>query len=414
MSKKADALIATKLLFPVLVASMFTSACGRSKPSATATEPPPTPVKLQLLKSSQVQEIQEFLGRLEAQQRVSLQPEIQGRIESIPVSSGDRVKQGTPIVLLRPDRTGSDLNSAIAKVNSYKSAYGTARAQVKAQEAQRAKDAADVELQQVQFQRTQRLVSAGAQAKQELDIARKNLNQAIATLRADEEQVQAAKASVNQAQANIRQGEADVASTRVSFQYKQVLAPINGAVGDFAVKVGDYVSTGQTLTTITQNDNLFLRISIPTNRSSQLQRGLPVELIDPKTKKRLVSGSINFISAEADTGTQAVLTKAAFPNSSGNLREGQFVSARVIWSQRPGVLIPTVAVSPIGAQNFVYVAQTVRSKQGSKLTVRKQPVNLGAIQGQYYQVLDGLKPGDQIAVTQILTLKDGSAIKPES
>jgi RND family efflux transporter MFP subunit len=313
-------------------------------------------------------------------------------------------------VLLRPDRTGPDLNSAIAKVNSLKSAYGTSRAQLKAAEAQRVRDAADVELQTVQFQRAQQLVSVGAQAKQQLDIAQKNLNTAIATLRATEEQVQAAKASLNQAQANIRQGEADTASARVSFQYKQVLAPITGEVGDFPVKVGDYVNTGQTLTTITQNDNLFLRISIPTNRSSQLQRGLPVELIDPKTRKRLVTGSINFISAEADTGTQAVLTKARFPNSSGNLREGQFVSARVIWSQRPGVLIPTVAVSDVGAQQFVYVAQTA----GSKQTVRKQPVKLGAIQGQNYQVLDGVKPGDQIAVTQILTLKDGSPIKPES
>lgn len=46
--------------------------------------------------------------------------------------------------------------------------------------------------------------------------------------------------------------------------------------------------------------------------------------------------------------------------------------------------------------------------------VRQQPVKLGAIQGQSYQVLDGVKPGDQIALTQLLNLKDGTPIQPES
>ncbi|ARV63223.1 efflux transporter periplasmic adaptor subunit [Nostocales cyanobacterium HT-58-2] len=410
MSKKADALLVTKLLFPMLLASCFTSACTQSKPSATASEPPAISVKLQSLKSSQVQEVSEFVGRLEAQRRVLLQPEIQGRIEAIPVSSGDRVKQGTPIVLLRPDRTRPELISATARANSAKSAYKTAQAQVKAAQAEQNRDAAEVELQKVEFKRVQELVSQGVQAKQQLDIAQRNLNTAIATLRATEERVEATKASLNQSEANVRQAQADIASAQVSYQFKQVVAPITGEVGDFPVKVGDYVNTGQTLTTITQNDNLYLRISIPTNRSSQLRRGLPVELIDPNTRKRLVTGNINFISPEVDTGAQAVLIKARFPNQSANLREGQFVRARVIWSKRSGVLLPTVAVSNVGAQSFVYVAQ----KTGSKQTVRQQPVKLGAIQGQNYQVLDGVKPGDQIAVTRILNLRDGTPIQPES
>lgn len=410
MSKVGFLFTHNKVIYAALIASILTSACGQGKPVAKASEPKPIPVKLQLLESSKVSEVSEFVGRLEAQQRVSLQPEIQGRIEAIPVSSGDRVKQGTPIVLLRPDRTQPELNSAIARVNSAKSAYGTAQAEVRVAESQRVRDAANVELQTVQFRRAQQLVSQGAQARQELDIAQNNLKTATATLRASQDRVDSARASLNQAQANIRQAEADTAAARVSFQYKRVLAPITGEVGDFPVKVGDYVNTGQTLTTVTQNDNLFLRISIPTNRTAQLRRGLPVELVDPNTKKRLSTGSINFISPEVDTGSQAVLVKARFPNQNGSLREGQFVRARVIWSERPGVLLPTIAVSQNGAQSFVYVAQN----SGSKQTVRQQPVKLGAIQGQTYQVLEGVQVGDRIAVTQILNLRNGTAIQPES
>ncbi|MUG98621.1 efflux RND transporter periplasmic adaptor subunit [Scytonema sp. UIC 10036] len=406
---KSDTLFACKVLFPVFLVSALTSACSQDKPKATASEPPPIPVKLQSLQSTTLQDVSEFVGRLEAQQRVSLRPEIEGRIESIPVSSGDRVEQGTPIVRLRPDRTQPELLSAMARVNSVKSAYMTARSQLKAAEAQQLRDAADVDLQKVEFQRTQKLVAEGVQAKQQLDIAQRNLNTALATLRATQEQVGAAKASVNQAEANVRQSEAETAAARVSLQFKQVLAPITGEVGDFPVKVGDYVNIGQTLTTITQNDNLYLRLSIPSNRSSELRRGLPVELVDATTKKRLSTGSINFISPEVETGAQAILTKARFSNSGNNLREGQFVRARVIWNKRSGVLIPTIAVSNLGAQSFVFVAQ----KTGSKQTVRRQPVKLGAIQGQSYQVVDGVKPGDQIAVTQILTLRDGTPISEQ-
>jgi RND family efflux transporter MFP subunit len=253
-------------------------------------------------------------------------------------------------------------------------------------------------------------VAEGVQAKEQLDIAQRNLNTAIATLRAANDRVGAAKSSLNQAADNIRQAEADTAGVRESFRFKQVLAPIAGEIGDFPVKVGDYVNIGQTLTTVTQNENLFLRISIPTNRSSQLRLGLPVELIEPKTKKRLVTGSINFISPEVDTGAQAILIKARFPNRNNSLREGQFVQAKTIWSKRSGILIPTVAVSSVGAQSFVYVAENAQSKQ----VVRQKPIKLGAIQGQSYQVLDGVKSGDKIAVTQIVNLRDGTPIKPQS
>jgi RND family efflux transporter MFP subunit len=364
---------------------------------------------LQVLESSQVEDSSDFVGSLEALERVVLKPEIEGRITEISVSNGTRVSKGTPIVQLRPDQTQAQYASAIARANSTRAASATAQAELQAAEADRVRAASEVELQKVQFQRAERLVNEGAQAKQELDIARRNLDTELASQSAAEKQVEAARSSFNQANADIKQAQADAAAANVSLQYKQVLAPITGVVGNFPVKVGDYVSTGETLTTITQNDSLDLRISVPINRSSQLRVGLPVELIDPNTSKRLATGSINFISPEVDTGNQAILTKARFSNQNGSLRDGQFVKARVIWSKRTGILIPTAAVSSSGAQSFVFVAE-----KGEKPVVRQRPVQLGNIQGQSYQVINGVKPGEEIAVTQIINLKDGTAIKPES
>lgn len=408
---KVNTILTPRLLGIVFITSILTSACKGSdttaQASAKGSQPPAIPVKLQVLKSSQVENSSEFVGTLEALERVDLKPEIEGRILEIPVSNGSRVRKGTPIVQLRPDQTQAQYASSIAKANAAVAARETAKAKLRAAEADRVKAEANVKLQKIQYWRAEQLVNQGAQAKQQLDIAQNSLDTAIASLRSAEEQVGSAKASLNQANADLTQAQADAAATNVSLKYKVVLAPITGVVGDFPVKVGDYVNTGQTLTSITRNDFMDLRISVPLSHSSQLRSGLLVELIDPNTRKSLTTGKIYFISPQVNNGDQAILTKARFPNSDGSLRDKQFVKAKVIWSKDSGILIPTSAVSSSGAQSFVFVA-----KSGSKPIVQQRPIKVGGIQGQSYQVLSGVKPGEEIAVTQILNLKDGAPIKP--
>lgn len=78
--------------------------------------------------------------------------------------------------------------------------------------------------------------------------------------------------------------------------------------------------------------------------------------------------------------------------------------------ERPGVLIPTKAVLRIGGESCVFVAQSPGKAQ---LVTRKKTVKLGEIQGDNYQVLQGLQPGEKIVVSGILSLSDGAAIMPE-
>jgi RND family efflux transporter MFP subunit len=373
---------------------------------------PPLPVKVQTVQSSQIRSTSEFVGTLEAQQRVSLQPQIQGRIERIFVASGDRVTKGTPIVSLSLDQTTANISSAIAVVDSNRAAVVTAQAQLEEQVANQVKAAANVKLQQVQFQRTKMLVTEGAQARQELDIAQNNLDTAIASLNAAKKQVNASQASIKQAQSNVQQAQAQVASSQVNLNQKQVVAPLDGIVGDFSVKVGDYVNIGGTLTTITKNDLLDMRILVPSN-ATQLRQGLPVELLDANTGKRLTTGSINFISPKVDTSAQSILVKARFTNSSGKLRDGEYVRARIVWSQQPGILIPTQVVNRIGGQSFVFVVEEDKSKQKPQFVVHQKPVKLGEVQNDRYPILEGIKPGDRIATSNILKLRDGAPIQPQ-
>ena len=381
---------------------------------AAAQAPPPLPVKVQTIASSQVQSTAEFVGKLEAQERVSLQPQIQGRIDRVLVASGDYVTQGTPILTLSLDQTQANVSSAIATVNSSQAAVRTAEAQREAKRADRAKAESDVKLQEVQFKRTQYLVGQGAQAQSELDMARNKLETAIATLNAADKDVIASQASVNQAQSNVNQAQAQGAANQVNLNQKQVVAPIDGIVGDFSIKAGDYVSVGQTLVSIIKNDALDMRLSVPSNNLAQLRQGLPVELLDASTGKQLTTGSISFISPQVNSDAQAILVKARFGNEDGKLRDGQYVRTRIIWNQKTGIVIPMQAVNRVGGQNFIYVVEEDKSKEKPQFVVHQKPVKLGDVQNDRYPVLEGIKVGDQVAISNILKLRDGALIQLES
>jgi RND family efflux transporter MFP subunit len=396
----------------LLVAGLIIWRSTSNRPSAPPA-PPPAPVKVQTVASSSVQSTAEFVGKLEAQERVSLQPQIQGRIDRIFVASGDRVSEGTPILSLSLDQTTADVTSAVAAVNANRAGVATAEAERESKQADRVKAASNVKLQQTEFRRTQYLVSQGAQAKQQLDVAQNNLETAIAALSAADKQVNASQAGINQAQANVEQAQAQVDANQVNLNQKQVAAPIDGIVGDFPAKAGDYVTTGQVLTTIIKNDALDMRISVPANNLDQLRSGLPVELLDANTGKQLTRGTINFISPQINADTQSILVKARFGNSDGKLRDGQYVRARIVWNQKPGLLIPVQAVNRIGGQSFVYLVEEDRSKGTPQLVVHQKPVKLGDVQNDRYPVLEGIKAGDRVATSNIVKLRDGAPIKPE-
>ncbi|MDX2228220.1 MAG: efflux RND transporter periplasmic adaptor subunit [Leptolyngbyaceae cyanobacterium bins.349] len=405
---------------------MSLAACQGKETQGTA--PTAVPVKVKMLQSSAVADSSEFVGRLESIERVDLRPETQGRITQVLVQPGDRVTQGTPILVIQPGQTGPQLEGAQAGVGVAQANRSATVQQVRVAEknlqvarSELASAQASQKLSKTNFDRATFLLSQGAIGKFDYDRARTDLEISSNRVQVAQEKVGQAQVAINQAQsvvgqadAGVRQAQAQVAAAQVNVGFKQVTAPITGTVGEVFVKAGDLVSASQTITNIVQNESLDLRMSVPSNRLNQLRKGLTVELIDPNTRDRISTGQVDFISPTVDSAAQAVLVKARFPNRNGNLRNGQFVEARVIWDRGTGLLIPTNAVLQVSGKSFAYVAETDNSQGQAQKVARMRPVTLGDIQKQSYQVLNGLKPGENVIVSGILRLRDGVPIQPES
>ena len=424
---------AKKLLGAVVLIPLLISGCGgESKgPEARAI-----PVRLQTLETGTLVDSSRYVGTLEARGRVNLAPRIDGRILKIFVKQGDLVNKGQAIIELEPTQQQEEVNAATQNVNVQKAALAQAQAQLRTAQADEAAAAAEVEraradvqdreaevtLAKINIERSDFLVKGGARAQQDLDDKTRDLDTSIANLDARKEALNASiqsleaagkrveqeLANVDSQKAAVKQAEGQLGSISQNLAFTTINAPINGYVGSFnQKKVGDFVNIGEQMTTLTDNEVFYLNIGIPTEYRSQLKLGLPVKIIE-KDGTDGVTGKITFISPVADQANQSILTKVEFKND-GSLRDREYVQVKVIWQENPGVLVPTRAVSTLGGQRFVFVATPGESKE-AELVVKQQPITVGPIQGQEFQVISGVQEGDRIAVSRILDLKDGTPI----
>jgi multidrug efflux pump subunit AcrA (membrane-fusion protein) len=101
-----------------------------------------------------------------------------------------------------------------------------------------------------------------------------------------------------------------------------------------------------------------------------------------------------------------VLAKAALVEGRGQFRSDQFVRARIVWTTAPGLTLPVTAVVRINAQFFAFVAE--KSDQG--MVAKQKPVRLGEIVGNDYVVQSGLSVGEQLIVSGLQKIRDGSPV----
>src|SRR6185437_5409586 len=161
------------------------------------------------------------------------------------------------------------------------------------------------------------------------------------------------------------------------------------------------------LTTLDENRDLEAYIYIPTERAADVHQGLQVELLD-SSGKVVEKTHIDFVSPQVDSTLQGILVKAAVHRGSEALRNAQMVEARVIWSTKPMVVIPVLAVVRQNGMPFVYVMNQV---DGS-YEVEQKAVTLGQTVGNDYAVPAGIGAGERVIVSGTQFLVNGMKVQP--
>ena len=352
----------------ILLSSITLTTCsGGAQPAAGGRGgPPATAVQIVTLEHKPIEQTSEFIATLKSLRSTTIQPEVDGFVTRIFVKSGDRVRPGTPLVQIDPEKQ---------------------QAAVRSTEASRAGLEADVQYWRQQVSRLQSLIEAGAISRQELEQAQTSLKSAEAKLAALD--------------AEVREG-------RVQLRYYRVNAPQAGVVGDITVREGDRVTPATQITTIDDNSALEAYIQVPLDRSPELRVGLPVQVLDAEGDV-VVTNAVTYVAPRVDDATQTVLVKSLLREAPPQMRVQQFVRARIIWRREPGLAVPITSVVRVSGRYFCFVA--VEEQQG--LVARQRPVELGPMIGNDYIVRAGLKPGDKLIVSGIQKIREGAPVRAE-
>ena len=438
--------------------------------SVENNQPSAIAVKLKTIKTATIETSTDFLGSLEAEQTVELNSELEGRIIEILIKEGQTIRQGDNLFRLESDTIQAELNQAQAQLKSAQAKLtqlqtgsrkediaaaqailkqaqirvdnarkGSSQAEIAQAQAQLKSAQAQAKLATQKLERYDLLLKEGAisqdqfdgfateseTAQAQVDVAKRRLeelqqgtNSNIAELQAKVEESKqnlirlkngARTEEISQAQAQVQEAKANVERIETLLDKTFIQAPITGKIGDIPIKIGDFIETDETLTTITENNQLHLCISIPLEKAPELKTGLPVQILDEQ-KEVIATGKINFIESNVTADSQLIVAKAIFDNNlDRQLLNRQFVQSRVIWNTSPGILVPTSAIFRIGGQAFVFTAEANPSGEG--LIAKQKVITLGKIQGNSYQVLDGLENGDKILSAGILQVRDGIPIQ---
>jgi len=352
-----------------LFLSILVSACGGGGTESPQGGPPggfpPTEVATVALEARPTPQSSEYVATVRSLRSTTIQPQVEGIVRQIFVTSGQRVGAGAPLIQIDPDRQ---------------------QATVTTSESQRASREADLAYARQQLARLQKLFDAGAVSRAELE--------------------QAETAAKN-AEAQLASVQSMIKENQVQLQYYRVTSPTAGIVGDLAIRQGDRVTPQTVITTVDQPEGLEAYINVPLERGKDLRPGLTVELLDMDGKV-IASNPITFIAPRADDATQSVLVKTTLRQMPVNIRVMQYVRARIVWSNEPALTVPITAVTRLAGQYFVFVAE--QGEQG--VVARQKPVMLGDVIGEDYLVLGGLQAGNRVIVSNIQKIRDGAPVKP--
>jgi len=341
--------------------------------------PPPT-VSVAPVERRAVTETDQFVGRIEAVNRVDIMPRVTAFLEQQQFKAGDEVKQGDPLFRLERGPFEAQLEVARASV---------AEAEAQLQNAN------------VTLNRAQALLNTVAGQRSVVD-------NALAAQRTAQAQVLSAQAQQRQAQINL--------------DYTEIRSPIDGRIGRASLTEGNVVTPSSgPLATIVSQDPMYITFTVPVRtlvevRERYANRGglnavqLRIQL--PNGRMYPHAGKLDFLDIDVSRDTDSILVRGTVPNplTSEGLREliaNQFATV-VVEAVEPVLMltVPRDAVLTDQRGDFVYVvgAENKVERRGIQMSDQSTP--------ELAVITSGLQQGEQVVVDGLQRVRPGATVSP--
>jgi multidrug efflux system membrane fusion protein len=319
-------------------------------------KPPPATVTVAEAKSEVIPNLLTAVGDLAAVHQVNVTSDVSGRITEILFTAGTEVKAGSPLIQLFDAPEQADLASFKAQAT----------------------------VAQLSLDRAKQLAARqfGPQA------------------------------TVDSTQAAFDQANAGIARTQAIISQKLVRAPFDGELGVRKVEVGQFLTAGTQIVTLTDLSMLYLNFTVTEKDSGNLKVGQTVRILVDAYPGRTFEGKITTIEPQIATDTRNIRVQATIANPDKILKPGMFATTTVVLPDKPPVVtVPETAVDYTLYGDSVYLITEKKEDDGkTSLTAVRTFVRTGNRVGGRAEILSGVKDGDRVVAVGQLKLQSGAAV----
>jgi multidrug efflux system membrane fusion protein len=345
---------------------LLLAGCGERKGGAM----PPVPVTAAKAVQKDVPVLLTAIGTVEAYNTVGIKALVGGQLTKVHFKEGQDVKRGAPLFTIDP--------------RPYQAA-------LKAAEASLARDRA-------------KAASAEAEARRYADLVKKDY--------VTQQQFDDTSAEAEAMKATVAADEAAVDNAKLNLSYCFITAPVEGRMGNLAVREGNLVKANADgpMVTLNQITPVYVSFSVPEDQLAEIRREaatgeLPVMASFPDQDDRIFTGELTFIDNAVSAVSGTILLKATFPNADKALWPGRFVNVKLTLATRKGaVVVPDNAVQEGQQGYYVFVVKPDTS-------VEMRPVDVGQRMGGEALIEKGVEAGEEVITDGQLRVLPGKKVE---
>ncbi len=398
-----------KLIGALFLSLLFLAGCGqsgRNQVEAASKPAPPDPVTIRVATAElrQLGRTVAVTGSLQADETVSVSAEVAGRVSEIRYDFGQFVRKGDVVAQLdgreyqfQYERARAALAQALARIGLDPNQEEVTPDMTP--EMRQAK--AQMEDARFKYESAARLVKTG-------DISQERFIELEKALHAREAAYQATRDSLRVQLASVQALRADVRLAEKRLNDTTVRAPFDGSVSQRLISPGQYIKDNTPIVTLVKSYPLRLRVEIPESAATEVRAGSTLTFTTDAAPGAGFHARVTELNPALDSRSRSLTAEARLTDHDSRLRPGMFVQVQLTLSRdAAAVVIPKEAVYQIAGLTKVFVIRDGRAAE-----LRLTP---GEETGGWVQVsTDQLRQGDQVAVSKLGMLVNGSPVRVEA
>jgi RND family efflux transporter MFP subunit len=381
--------------------------CSKSSSNVRGDDNRPTPVHVYTVAEEVAHRRIQAVGSLHALEESILSAEVEARVSQVLADIGDTVKEGQPLIVLDSRELQFEVERQRGIVQQVRAQLGIGPNDPVPTDPK--KIATVVRAEADLFDADRKFTRAQEMFKEKL-ISQQQLDEAASRSQSTRAAYNVALQEVDRLKALLVSSEAAERLAEKKFNDATIRSPFPGAVKMRNVHPGEYLRLQSPVMTVVRTDKLRARLAVPERWAGWIHDGALVDLHVEAFPSDTFHGKISRIDPSVAQDSRTFEAEALLENVDSRLKPGFFVQASIPSDKQEKTLF-----LPYTAVNYRYGVYKVFLLDGNRVSERQiRPAGQSEDdRGRRFEVAEGLKPGDRVAVAVSGDLRDGATVHAE-